>query len=162
MQFFKPEKFKQALCAIYKDVKARVFEVLPDCEIEHIGSSAIVGAISKGDLDILVKVDHAQLEASVQKVQSLGFEIKQGTLRTDSLCMLVTNEFAEDVAIQVIARGSKFENFVKFRDRLNGDPGLVEQYNNLKNESVGLSEEDYRKKKSVFIEGVLSDKSDKK
>lgn len=156
MKFKQPTEFLETLNRIYEDLKLRVTHVLPDSDIDHIGSSAIKGAISKGDLDILVRVDKLQHAKSVEVIQSLGFEIKQGTLRTESLCMLFTNEFKnEDVAIQVVVRGSEFEDFLKFRDLLNNDPKLVDRYNQLKLESIDLDPDTYRLKKSAFIESVL-------
>ena len=157
MQFFKPEVYSENLNTIFNLLSERMKRVLPNGDVEHIGSSAICGAISKGDLDILVRVSQPELEEAVQALQKIGFVIKSDTLRTESLCMLTTDEFAEDVAVQVISAGSSFENFVKFRDRLNADQKLVDQYNQLKISSTNLSPDEYRAKKSVFIKSVLDD-----
>lgn len=158
MIFLKPEEFLDNLNRIYSDLKIRVLEILPEADVDHIGSSAINGAISKGDLDILVRVQKSHIEKSIEQIKKLGFKEKQGTLRTDSLCMLFTNEFKEDVAIQLIARGSEFEDFIRFRDILNSNPKLVIEYNQLKIESEGLTADQYRLKKSLFIEQVLKSK----
>lgn len=130
----------------------RISEILPHAEIEHIGSSAIKGALSKGDLDILVRVKNHEFHAALSALQSLGFRIKEDTRRTEWLCML---EDGHESAIQLIESGSQGEMFVQFRDHLNGNPALVKKYNDLKNESTGLSPETYRKRKSEFIECVL-------
>jgi GrpB-like predicted nucleotidyltransferase (UPF0157 family) len=155
MIFLKPEEYLPQINAIYDLLKPRVLQVLPSAEVEHIGSSAIRGAISKGDLDILVRVPKSDFEAAILKIQSLGFTIKEGTLRTESLCMLETKEFGEDVAIQLIEGDSEFEFFIKFRDLLNSNPQLVDQYNELKMKSVGMTPENYRAEKSKFIESIL-------
>lgn len=70
--------------------------------------------------------------------------------------MLVTAEFNEDVAIQHIAQGSEFEDFLLFRDKLNSNPDLVMQYNQLKLKSTNLTPDEYRIKKSEFIQKILS------
>ena len=155
LKFLKPEKFKAKLDSLFSEVKSRVLKSIPRADVQHIGSSAIKNAISKGDLDILVRVDSAIFDESLKAIQSLGFQIKEGTLRTESLCMLITTEFGEDVAIQLIARGSEFEDFIRFRDLLNQDADLVEKYNQLKMKCEGLSPDDYRALKSKFIESVL-------
>ena len=157
MKFLAPDQFIDTLNRIYATLKERINNALPRAEVDHIGSSAIVGAISKGDLDILVRVDKTQLEDGIKIIQGLGFEIKERTLRTESLCMLYTTEFNEDVAIQLIARGSEFEDFLRFRDRLNSNPELVAQYNQMKLSASGYSPNEYRKIKSAFIEKVLAD-----
>ena len=68
---------------------------------------------------------------TLTRIQKCGFEIKQGTLRTESLCMLVSDIDGVSTAIQLIEKGSKFEMFIKFRDRLNNNHKLVEEYNRL-------------------------------
>lgn len=159
MKFFSPNQFVDKLNVIFDEVKSRISQVLPHAEVDHIGSSSIKNAISKGDLDILVRVEGKDFHKGINALQNLGFKIKEGTLRTKSLCMLTTDEFKEDVAIQLVERGSEFENFLKFRDRLNSNTDLVNKYNELKQESVGLTPEAYRKKKSQFIEDVLSEET---
>lgn len=156
MIFLKPEDYLPKVNAIFDSLKNQVLLALPEVDVEHIGSSAIKGAISKGDLDVLVRASKDNFNEALEKILSLGFSIKEGSLRTDSLCMLVTDVFAHDVAIQLIERGSEFEDFITFRDRLNDDPGLVSKYNELKIDSVGLSPEEYRSRKSRFIEVVLA------
>ncbi|EGR2479900.1 hypothetical protein DYB78_17990, partial [Vibrio cholerae] len=53
------------------------------------------------------------------------------------------------------ANGSEFEFFVGFRDKLRKNPELVQRYNELKISCTGWSHEEYRRKKSAFIERVL-------
>ncbi len=155
MHFLKPKDYGNQVDEIFKILRDRVAARLPGAEIEHIGSSAIQGAISKGDLDVLVRVSGADFESAVQKITDLGFTEKIGTLRTASLCMLETAEFAIDVAIQLIEGGSEFEDFVRFRDRLNSDQDLLKKYNRLKRSCSGMTATEYRSVKSKFIEFVL-------
>jgi len=156
MIFLKPEEFLPKVNAIFEIVERRVRRALPNADVEHIGSSAIMGAISKGDLDMLVRVSGVDFNQALSEIQAMGFTIKEGTLRTDSLCMLVTQEFDADVAIQLIEAGSEFEDFIKFRDRLNADANLVKTYNELKMSSTHLSPDEYRAKKANFITTVLA------
>lgn len=155
MKFLKPEEFLPEVLVAYQLVHARVRAVLPSAEVEHIGSSAIQGAISKGDLDMVVRVPAVSFNHALEKIQALDFYIKEGTLRTESLCMLVTEKYGLDVAIQLIEKGSEFEDFIVFRDRLNANPKLVEEYNDLKRRCAGLPPDDYRAIKSEFIVRVL-------
>ncbi len=158
MIFLKPEEYLPKIEAIFKIVENRIRNLLPNAEVEHIGSSAINGAISKGDLDILVRTSKDDFTGALSTIQSLGFSIKKETLRTDSLCMLETQEFDADVAIQLIEGGSEFEDFVKFRDHLNTTPELVKKYNLLKIKSMELTPEKYRQIKSEFIQSILKSK----
>jgi len=156
MIFLKPEEFLPKVNAIFEILEKRVRRALPKVDIEHIGSSAIIGAVSKGDLDMLVRVSRVDFNQALSEIQAMGFTIKEGTLRTDSLCMLVTEEFDADVAIQLIEAGSEFEDFIRFRDLLNADSKLVKTYNELKMNSIHLSPDEYRAKKAIFIQTVLA------
>ncbi len=155
MHFLEPEHYVQHVDEIFRILRDRVGASLSNAAIEHIGSSAIHGAISKGDLDMLVRVSGADFETALHKIKALGFSEKAGTLRTASLCMLETAEFKIDVAIQLIEGGSEFEDFVRFRDQLNSDKGLVQKYNQLKRGCSGMKAAEYRAVKSEFIQAVL-------
>lgn len=154
MKFFAATDYQLRCHALFNEYQRKISALLPQARIEHIGASSIPNAVSKGDLDIFVGVDKPSLEVSVAALISLGFEEKQGTLRTANLCMLESIS-GDDAAIQVVANNSEFEFFLDFRDALRQNPDLVAQYNRLKRDSEGMTMDDYRAKKSVFIEGVL-------
>ena len=56
MIFFHPKDYLKETTKIFNAVKKKIAVKLPSAQIEHIGSSAIKGALSKGDLDIFVEV----------------------------------------------------------------------------------------------------------
>ena len=123
--------------ALFVQLKHDLDQSLKDARIEHIGPSAIVGAISKGDLDVFVGVKVENFEKNLETIKGLGFIEKHGTLRTESLCMLVTDKYQDDVAIQLVVNGSQFEDFVGFRNILNQKSQIVIDYNILKQECDG-------------------------
>ncbi|NNN40816.1 DUF3265 domain-containing protein [Vibrio sp. 7-5(1-a)] len=154
MQFYKADEYQASCENLYRKYELQIAALLPSATIEHIGASSIPNAVSKGDLDILVGVNGNELEKAVKLLSTLGFNEKSNTLRTPELCML-ENSSGEDVAFQVVANGSEFEFFVRFRDKLRESPELVQQYNELKMSCTGWTQEEYRRKKSAFIEHVL-------
>ncbi|MFX6048520.1 GrpB family protein, partial [Acinetobacter baumannii] len=93
-------------------------------KIEHIGSSAVPNAISKGDLDIYIEVKSEQFEFAIEQLKTLNFIEKQNTLRTDELCMLESLN-NDDVAFQVVVTDSVFTFFLTFRNKLMSSPLLV-------------------------------------
>lgn len=73
---------------------------------------------------------------------------------TPELCML-ESKLDDNLALQVVVNGSEFESFLVFRDRLRANSQLIQEYNKLKMACQGLAPNDYREKKSAFIELVL-------
>ena len=155
MKFYSSSQFFERNQVAFEDIRSEVQSVLPSARVEHVGASAISGLISKGDLDVFVGVDLQEFDEAVSKLKLLGCREKQDTLRTGSLCMLVVERYEWDAAIQLVANGSEYEFFLKFRDKLAESPNLVEQYNKLKAECTGMKGDEYREVKSRFIEEVL-------
>ena len=154
MKFLRAEEYQEKCTEKFEYFHEKVIKLLPTARIEHIGASSIPGAVSKGDLDIFVGVQKSELELSVKALKLLGFKEKQNTLRTPELCMLESK--TADVAFQVVANGSMFEDFLIFRDKMRKSPELVQQYNELKLSCTGWPHNKYREKKSVFVEKVLA------
>lgn len=156
MKLLLPQEYQPRLCALFRCIALEVRGNLPYARVEHIGSSAIPSAISKGDLDIFVGVPPGRFSRSITRLERVGYSEKLDTLRTDSLCMLVTSKYACDVAIQLVANGTYFEMFLEFRDALRQDARLVAEYNAVKRHSEHLDEDEYRSNKAAFIERVLA------
>ena len=151
-----PSDYQAQAASVFAFVATEASRLLPDAQVEHIGASAIPGAVSKGDLDICVLVAPQAHAQAVQTLRAAGYAIKADTLRTPALCMLLSPRTDMDVALQVVARGSEFEFFLHFRDALRANPALVEQYNQLKTRFATSREERYRAEKSRFIAAVLT------
>ncbi|WP_347332919.1 GrpB family protein [Marinimicrobium locisalis] len=99
MKFFEPDKVKDDANLLYRKWKGRIESELPFSRVEHIDSTAINGALTKGDVDLYVEVALEEHEEAVK--------------------------------------------------------GLVKRYNALKMGCSACLQEEYRRKKSIFIEGVL-------
>lgn len=155
-RLLEPSNYQAQAVSVFTTVATEVSRLLPDAQLEHIGASAIPGAVSKGDLDICVLVTPQAHAQAVQKLEAAGYAIKTDTMRTPALCMLLSPRTDMDVALQVVAKGSEFEFFLHFRDALRADPALVEQYNQLKTRFATSGEERYRAEKSRFITAVLT------
>ena len=156
MKFLKPHEYQYKAINAFNKLEVVIKSKIPNARIEHIGSSSIDHAISKGDLDIFVGVNKIDFESSLESLINLGFKIKADTFRSTELCMLECFDFDFDVGIQLVDLSSKHINFLKFRDKLKHDSKLLEEYNHLKLSCKDLSPEAYRERKSKFIHQVLS------
>ncbi|MFS1931814.1 GrpB family protein [Vibrio splendidus] len=154
MKFYPAEQYQAACNELFIRYERDIKKLIPNARVEHVGASSIPFAVSKGDLDIFVGVELGELEDVIERLTTLGFNEKLDTLRTPELCMLESTS-GDDVALQVVANSSELECFLTFRDQLRANPALVQQYNTLKMSCEGWPQEQYREKKSDFIEHVL-------
>ncbi|MFA1820177.1 GrpB family protein [Virgibacillus oceani] len=58
-------------------------EYIPEADIQHVGSTAIPNSLTKGDLDIQVRVTAEQFPEAV-KALSLLYEINEGSIKTEA------------------------------------------------------------------------------
>lgn len=155
MKFYEARDYQDKVNKIFKDLKSELSQHLGNVRIIHIGASSIPGAISKGDLDVFVGVDKKDFKSSLVTIKNLGYVEKEGTLRTPQLCMLITDKYNHDVALQLVENGSEFEDFLKLKKLLSTKPSLLEEYNELKRSSSHLNEDEYRSKKSKWVESLM-------
>ncbi|MBJ8433257.1 MULTISPECIES: GrpB family protein [Acinetobacter] len=155
MIFLEPEQYQERCAQLFNSYQKDISTLLPFAKIEHIGSSAIPNAISKGDLDIYIEVMPEQFEFAIEQLKTLNFIEKQNTLRTHELCMLESLN-NDDVAFQIVVSGSIFTFFLAFKNKLINSPTLVNEYNELKLQCSHLDPDQYRTIKSDFINRVLN------
>lgn len=155
MIFLEPEQYQQRCTQLFNSYQKDISTLLPFAKIEHIGSSAIPNAISKGDLDIYIEVIPEQFKFAIEQLKTLNFIEKQNTLRTDELCMLESLN-NDDVAFQIVVTDSVFTFFLAFKNKLINSSTLVNEYNELKLQCSHLDPDQYRTIKSDFINRVLN------
>lgn len=157
MNLLQPMDYQTAITSRFVLARAQIKRLLPNAVVEHIGSSAIPRAVSKGDLDICVLVAQSDHAPSAGTLIGYGYAEKLDTLRNEQLCMLEWHNAGEMHAVQLVAQGSPFEMFIAFRDALLARPALVDEYNQVKLNAAHLSATEYRAAKAIFIERVLSE-----
>jgi GrpB-like predicted nucleotidyltransferase (UPF0157 family) len=132
--------------------------LLPAAEIEHVGATAVPGALTKGDVDLLVRVSERDFAPAVQIVRE-RYEIHQLHNWTQTLASFkVPGPGEPPVGVQLVVAGSEADGFFgPFRDALINDPALLAEYNALKSRMDGLDYERYTERKGEFVEKVLRD-----
>ena len=156
MSFFSATKYQEKAEMAYLFLKKQINLLLPQADVHHIGSSAVPGVISKGDLDIYVGVETNEFSRCLEALKTSGLNVKENTFRCEELCMFETIYKGIEVGIQLVDSKSTYTNFLTFRDTLINSKNVRDRYNKLKQKSVGLSPVEYRKVKSKFITGILS------
>lgn len=123
-------------------------------EIHHIGSTAIPGCLTKGDLDICVRA-HRDDVAHIDALLAAHYARNVGSFRSAAFSAFKDDNHQPPLGVQLVARGSELDVFVRFRDALLRDPNLVVAFNALKLVHAGQPMPVYRRAKGDFIARVL-------
>lgn len=135
---------------------ARVRRAAPFADVREVGSTAIPGAIGKGDLDVLARCDADRFAALCDALDRvLSFDPDQ--LHDASYRGYVGSvDGVEAGSVQATITGCAYDTFTAFHERLLAEPALVEAYNRLKRAWDGRPMDGYRVAKAAFIERVLA------
>ena len=154
---FKSAKGMQAKAtAAFNTHRRQITSLLPLAEIQHIGSTAIPGALTKGDLDIVVRVAKPDF-ARAEKILAANYSRNTKSLRDRSFSSFKNDNADPPVGIQLTVCGGKQDHFIAFRDAMLADKTLLSRYNQIKRQCAGSTMAAYQRKKSAFIEQVLTD-----
>ncbi|MGM3273703.1 GrpB family protein [Ralstonia sp. 24A2] len=149
------EVASQADAAFAAFVAAWACRLPPSADIVHIGSTAIPGCLTKGDLDVCVRVNREDV-ARVDALLATGYARNTGSFRSAEFSAFKDDNHHPPLGVQLVARGSELDVFVRFRDCLLRDPALVGAFNALKVACTGQPMDVYRRTKADFIARVLS------
>ena len=154
VEFVDGEGIASRVLTLFEELRAMLAAVLPAAGIEHVGSTAIPGAVTKGDLDVCVLVD-ASAFREADRVLAERFARNVGSYQSESLSSFVDDSRPIPVGVQLVVRGGAEDFFVRWRDLVRRSPQVLSDYNQLKHEWHGGSHEGYRAAKSQFIEDTL-------
>ena len=65
LKFLESDAYQPLARELFDQLSFKIRQALPAARIEHIGSSAIEGAVSKGDLDIFVGVEPQEFHDAI-------------------------------------------------------------------------------------------------
>ncbi len=141
--------------AAFDHHRQQVLRLIPGAEVEHVGATAVPGALTKGDLDVLVRVHPSEFSDAVAALHGV-YAIHQPHNWTPTLASFNDPaSSAPPVGVQLVVAGSASDAlFGPFREALIADPALLAEYNALKLRLNGESYEHYTATKGAFVEEV--------
>jgi GrpB-like predicted nucleotidyltransferase (UPF0157 family) len=155
--FFQSELvFRERARALAAQETARIRQLLPAAGIQHIGGTSVPGALTKGDVDLLVLVGAEDFAAGVERLREI-YVINQPENWTPTFASFKDdNSFVLPFGAQLLVQGAETYRFVTLRDRLRGDAAALAEYNAIKRAHHGSDHESYRAAKGAFIERLLA------
>jgi GrpB-like predicted nucleotidyltransferase (UPF0157 family) len=157
---FKPsEAFAAAANDAFERHRAKIAGAIPDADIHHVGGTSLPGALTKGDLDVQVRVIPERFADAVSRLAELY--AKSRTYAWDdgfAAFEAPADGLADPTAISVVATGSAYDWCgAALWELLAADPALLRRYNALKTRHHGGSWEAYEEEKNVFFRELLAD-----
>ncbi|MDQ0205361.1 GrpB family protein [Alkalicoccobacillus murimartini] len=137
--------------------KKQIQLLVPEADIHHIGSTAIDHAMTKGDIDFQVRVKQEQFQSAKQALLTL-YQINTGSSQTSFFSAFECIDELP-IGIQLTVIDSEIDHFWKLTEYLKVNPDIQAKYNDLKLCYEGRLMDEYRERKSIFIEEILESKS---
>jgi len=157
VHFIPEAEIREAADAAVGEHRRRILEHLPGAEIHHVGATAVPGALTKGDVDLAVRVEPEDLQPTQAELGRL-YAIHQPENWTVTYASFRDPRATDPpVGVQLVVRDSPDDLlFVALRDLLRSDPDLLAAYNAFKREHEGTSYAVYTEAKERFWEPVLA------
>ncbi|GGI11518.1 GrpB family protein [Gottfriedia solisilvae] len=134
--------------------KKLIKKLLPEADVQHVGSTAVPNSLTKGDLDIQVRVTSEQFSISVQTLSAL-YELNEGSVKTDSFRAFKDDSTDPPIGVQLTIINSEFDFFWKFRDVLLINDKYRKEYDDLKRNFEGKKMHEYREAKNEFFQRII-------
>ena len=151
--FFKSSShfFKKAN-KVFQEQKARINKSLPYADIQHIGSTSIPESVTKGDLDIAVRVPVDKFNLAIEVMKNI-YDVNQPDNWAENFASFKDEKsLGIDFGAQLVIINSSSDDFVKLNEVLRSDPNLITKYNKMKLKYEGKSMDEYRKEKAAFFQ----------
>jgi GrpB-like predicted nucleotidyltransferase (UPF0157 family) len=150
-----PALARAAAHELFERTAAILRGLLPaSADIRHIGATAVPGCLTKGDLDIVVRVAAVDFSAADSAIAAL-LARNTGSTHTDTFSAFEDGGTTPHLGVQLVVVGAPEDGFHTFAEALRRDPDLLARYNDLKRQFDGHPMEVYRAAKDDFIAGAL-------
>lgn len=140
----------------FSEVAADLTARLPEAEVEHVGGTAVPGCLTKGDIDVLVRVSRADFPRSVHVLDGVLARSTRNA-PTDDYVEYDYEGRGFSASVQLAAAGGWHDRrFRGLKAVLKADPAALQRYNDVKRRYETRPAADYAEAKSRFIESLLA------
>jgi GrpB-like predicted nucleotidyltransferase (UPF0157 family) len=141
---------------ILEHLFGRIRVLLPDAELHHIGATAVPGALTKGDIDILLRMSPSEFTVAVAALKQ-HFRTKQPANWSPEFASFGDDTaYALPVGVQVVVKGSSVDFLLFFREYFIKNSEALDEYNRLKATHFKDGQEGYWKAKDEFLSKILA------
>lgn len=152
--FYNQNRFKYGAEETFITQKELIKKLIPNADIQHVGSSAIPNSLTKGDLDIQVRIPKNQFLKAVEAL-SILYETNDGSIKTNEFRAFKDDTITPSLGVQLTVIDSEYDFFWKFRDVLLQNTQYRLEYDELKRKFEGKAMEAYREAKDDFFSKII-------
>lgn len=160
---FKP--YSNRFPSLFSLEKGRIIKQVTQIkDIQHIGSTAVVGLGGKGIIDIAILVDQTLIQVISEQLKQLGYIYRETGSTIDRWFFRIDLPDDEQGLRRyhihlMFEENEEWKNFILFRDYLNNHPDALKEYADLKKKIASHVGEDgakYRQLKDPFFKQVIT------
>jgi len=152
-------EIRPAAEAAFERERQRIARLLPRADVQHIGSTAIPGSLTKGDLDLLVRVGQDEFAAASRALSEIYEAHQPEEWQDDFASFALPPESEIAVGVQLVVEAGESDRlFLGFRDLLRSRADLRDAYNELKDAHRDEGMDPYREAKARFIAEAMGDR----
>jgi GrpB-like predicted nucleotidyltransferase (UPF0157 family) len=153
VHFEREERFRERVDAAWRREAGHLHVLLPGADLQHVGSSAIPGSLTKGDLDIQVRVPTAAFPAA-EAALAAYYPRNTGSSVVPGFAAFELRGPPVDVGIQLTIIDGPCDFFWRFREVLLAREQQRVAYDELKRAHEGGLMDAYRRAKERFFEDL--------
>lgn len=156
VRFIRSDELRPRLDDDLRQIASQLRHWVPRGEFHHIGATAIPGAYTKGDVDVLLRVDAPDFLPAVEALRQ-HFAINQPENWTEGFASFADERsYAFPLGVQLVAKASEYDFFVFLVDYFTAHPDALAEYDRVKREAAPLGVEEYRRAKERFLAPILA------
>jgi GrpB-like predicted nucleotidyltransferase (UPF0157 family) len=146
---FRPEAMERDVYGLaWKEAVKELADLMPYAEFEHVGSTAVLGAWTNGELDVAVRVPKDKF-AEADKALKGKLAASDERPRTKSFAMY--KDEGRRLVVLLCEIDSEHDVAHRHRDRFMDQPLLRERYDGIKRRHQDVEVEKYRAAKDQFF-----------
>ena len=150
MSFVPESEVRESVARLYSRLEKQLGELLPGADIQHVGSTAIPGCMTKGDLDIQVRVPPQTYAEAKRKLAEI-YEINDGGFVADDATSFEDYATQPPHGVHLTVVNGSCDIQWRFRDAIRASEELRREYDEFKRSFEGQSAEAYRNAKYYFV-----------
>lgn len=156
MRFTTSDELAPVLEVHITRISAQLAALVPRSEFHHIGATAIPGSITKGDVDVLLRVEAADFLPAVENLRS-HFAINQPQNWTSEFASFTDERsFPFPLGVQLVVKASEWDFFLFLVEYFTSNPECLGEYNRIKMESAPHGVVEYRNAKERYLTPIIA------